>query len=451
MDSRRRLIEAFDTVSAWADAHASHPDASPPVAADERGARFAALADRVRGHRVFPRSAYTGPALKPPHAAAVAGHLATVLIDADRTGSDTDTGTADLAEEVVAELASMLGLPGAVGRLTSGGSAGTFQALWAARESRPELGIAHSADGFSTHERMCDVLRTPSHPVPVDTAGRMDPDALASELAKERVGTVVVTVGTPSLGAVDPVADIVALCREHGVRVHVNAAYGGFFTLATDAAELRGTPAARHLRAIADCDSVVVDAHQHGLHVHDCAAVLFRDPGGDSRAADLGVEAPCPSGFGVDFGCPDAAALWLALRAVPLTPQGLGEALAAGLRDSRRWRELIDGEAELMLYQEPELDILTYLALTGEIRPRLSSVEAASRHILHAGTHTTGHPVHLSTLPVRVLDFVRRHPHSVADQNRTHVLRSVLTEPGSASPVDLVHARVAALAAAAPR
>ncbi|MYW01918.1 aminotransferase class I/II-fold pyridoxal phosphate-dependent enzyme [Streptomyces sp. SID3343] len=460
MDSRRRLTEAFDTVSAWADTHAGPPSDSLPSAADEHVERqFAALADRMRGggNRSSAQPAYTGYALKPPHAAAVAGHLATVLIDSDGSVTDADVTAADLEEEIVAELASMLGLPDAVGHLTSGATVGNLRALWVAREIHPELGIAHSADTYSAHERMCELLRTPSRSVPVDAAGRMDPDALATELAKERVGTVVVTVGTPTLGAVDPVADIVTLCRDHGVRVHVDAAYGGFFALVSDAHELRDTPTARHLRAVADSDSVVVDAHEHGLHVHGCGAVLFRDTGvggaarHDARAVDFGSEALRAGDLGLDAERFDTAALWLTLRALPLTPGGLGESLAAALRDARRWRELIDGEAELMLYQEPELDILTYLALTGETRPRLSSVEAASRHILHAGAHTTGHPVHLSTLPVRVLDFLRRHPHSVADQNRTQILRSVLSAPEPESHVDLLHARVAALAATAPR
>jgi len=57
---------------------------------------------------------------------------------------------------------------------------------------------------------------------------------------------------------------VLAVARRHGVRVHVDAAYGGFFTL------LAGRPGRDGLdpapwRAIASCDSVVVDPHKHGL------------------------------------------------------------------------------------------------------------------------------------------------------------------------------------------
>src|SRR6185436_2957634 len=35
----------------------------------------------------------------------------------------------------------------------------------------------------------------------------------------------------------------------------------------------------RPWRAIAECDSVVVDPHKHGLQPYGCGAVLFADPG----------------------------------------------------------------------------------------------------------------------------------------------------------------------------
>ena len=67
--------------------------------------------------------------------------------------------------------------------------------------------------------------------MPTDGAGRMDPGALDALLAGGRIGTVVATAGTTGLGAIDPVHEVLAVARRHGARVHVDAAYGGFFTL----------------------------------------------------------------------------------------------------------------------------------------------------------------------------------------------------------------------------
>ena len=65
----------------------------------------------------------------------------------------------------------------------------------------------------------------------------MDLDALEARLRAGGVGTVVATLGTTALGAVDDVGAIADLCEEHGVRLHVDAAYGGFFSLIADGGE----------------------------------------------------------------------------------------------------------------------------------------------------------------------------------------------------------------------
>lgn len=444
MDTRGRLTEAFDTWSAWADAQAGDDS------------RHAVLAEHLRAGRPFSHPAYAGHLVRPPHRAALLGLLAATLVDPEDRAFDDESTTAALEDEVVAGLAAMFGPARWHGQLTSGGDIAALEALGAAREVHPEVGIAHSADGYGAHERMCELLRVPAYSVSVDTAGRMDPDALVTVLRRERVGTVVVTAGTTTLGAVDPIADILPLCREHGVRVHVDAGYGGFFTLLADTDELRDTPAARHLRAIADCDSVLVDPHRQGLHPNPCGVLLVRaaDGDGDGDGEEAGSFARRhPGVFDPDrarAGGP-AAALWLTLRALPPTTDALGEVLVTGLRGARRWRDLIDAEPELMLYQEPELDILTFVPLTGEPHPRMSSVTAAGRHMLRAGTGGAEHPAHLSTSSVRVLDFVRRHPRAVADRNEAHILRGALLRPDAAAHVERVHERVTALAAAAPR
>lgn len=72
-----------------------------------------------------------------------------------------------------------------------------------------------------------------------------------------RVGTVVATAGTTGLGAVDQVQGVVALAREHGARVHVDAAHGGFFTLLARRAQPLVEPAP--WLALVGADSIVVD------------------------------------------------------------------------------------------------------------------------------------------------------------------------------------------------
>lgn len=95
--------------------------------------------------------------------------------------------------------------------------------------------------------------------IPCSGRGAMDGDALARRLARDRRDghspfCVVATVGTTGTGAIDPLADLVDLCREHGLWLHVDACYGGGALLLE---ELR-----LRLASIQAADSVAVDPHK---------------------------------------------------------------------------------------------------------------------------------------------------------------------------------------------
>ena len=81
---------------------------------------------------------------------------------------------------------------------------------------------------------------------------------------------VVGTAGTVSTGAVDPLADIAAVCREHGMWFHVDGAYGAV------AAQAPGAPAL--LRELVEADSIAVDPHKWLYAPLEAGCVLVRDP-----------------------------------------------------------------------------------------------------------------------------------------------------------------------------
>ena len=112
--------------------------------------------------------------------------------------------------------------------------------------------------------------RRPSPPTPT---GASTSTRSRRECARGDVGTVVLTPGTTGLGAVDRIDEALALRERHGVRLHVDGAYGGFFALLARGPQPLVDPAP--FAAIALCDSVVVDPHKHGLQPYGCGAVLF--------------------------------------------------------------------------------------------------------------------------------------------------------------------------------
>jgi glutamate/tyrosine decarboxylase-like PLP-dependent enzyme len=393
----------------------------------------------MAGNYPFFHPRYAGQMLKPPHPVAAAAYAAAMLVNTNNHALDGGPATSELEKEVVRELALMFGLPaGALGHLTSSGTIANLEALWVARELHPGRAVVHGANAHYTHGRMCRVLGVPAFSAPVDVHGRIDLDAVDGLCRAQDVGTVVLTAGTTGMGIVDAVHEALALRERHGVRLHVDAAYGGFFTLLAREPEPL-VPAAPFL-AIAEADSVVVDPHKHGLQPYGCGAVLFRDPAVGrlykhdspytyftSAELHLGeISLECSRAGAA------AAALWLTLRALDLAP-----ILAAGVRAARAWAELIAASDVLRLHRAPELDILTYFPAA----PSASEVDAASARVLAAGMAAED-PVYLSTLAVPGF----AHEGIVRDADPVRVLRSVLMKPEHEPHVPWLHERVSAIA-----
>jgi glutamate/tyrosine decarboxylase-like PLP-dependent enzyme len=452
MDLKRWLDGAATAIADWQAGFApftTHP--SLQVSDEQLAGVFAEFTDRLgAGNYPYFHPDYAGQMLKPPHPVAVAGYLAAMLINPNNHALDGGRATSEMEKEAVARLAAMFGLPAHLGHLTSSGTIANLEALFVARELSPGRAIACSEEAHYTHARMAGLLGIPVVKVAVDERGRIDPAALDEVLARGDVGTVVATAGTTGLGAIDPVHEIRAVAERYGVRVHVDAAYGGFFTLLAGGSDRAGLDPAPW-RAIAACDSVVVDPHKHGLQPYGCGAVLFSDPSVGrfylhdspytyftSDELHLGeISLECSRAGAA------AAALWLTFRLLPPERDGLGEVLAAGRRAALDWAGLLAaGDGPLALYQPPELDIVSYFPAAGA----LSEIDAASARVLEAGMADPEHPVFVSTLRVTADAFARRHPGISADAGGARILRSVLMKPESEDRVALLHDRMQRLA-----
>jgi glutamate/tyrosine decarboxylase-like PLP-dependent enzyme len=383
---------------------------------------------------------YAGQMLKPPHPVARAAYALAMTINPNNHARDGGRASSAMEIEAVAEIAGMFGWTEFLGHLTSGGTMANLEALWvagqvAARSGTKGLGtegckrIVASEQAHYTHRRISAVLKLEFDSVAADARGRMQLDALEDELRKGDVATVVATLGTTAIGAVDPLPEILALRDRYGFRVHVDAAYGGYFKLIEDALD---EPARRAFAAIGQADSIVIDPHKHGLQPYGCGCVLFRDPGVGrfykhdspytyftSKELHLGeISLECSRAGAA------AVALWATQRLMPLKPggefaQGLSAGRRAALELNRRLRD--SNRFEALAAGGPELDIVVW-------KMKAESEERASELAQRVFSACAERNLHLALVQLPQFWFGSAEDSSVVMGHLT-CLRSVLMKP----------------------
>jgi glutamate/tyrosine decarboxylase-like PLP-dependent enzyme len=408
------------------------------------------LTDRLENNFPYFHPNYAAQMLKSPHPVAIAAYLATMIINPNNHSIDASPATTQMEREVLRQMAAMFEYPEEfLGHLTWSGTTANLEALWIARELQPNKKIAHSSDAHYTHSRMSEVLGTTNVSIPTEADGRMSLQGLEDELKKGEIGTIVATMGTTGLGAVDPLADIIVLAQKYGARVHVDTAYGGFFKLIAE--NHLNAETARHFAALKEADSIVVDPHKHGLQPYGSGAVFFKDI---SIGKFYKHDSPYTYFISDDlhFGeiqleCSragaSAAAIWATLQIFPLTEQGLGSVLIPTRNAATNWYELLQQSESLQPYQKPELDILTYL-------PRVQSMSKLD-HVSHEllvqlGQGPREGQIHLATYVVKPNQLSQRGFQMAEDAKTARILRSVLMKPEHETWVPHLNQRIEDLA-----
>ncbi len=401
------------------------PEFNAPLERERLRPVLLEVAERMRDNYPYPHPLYAGQMLKPPHPIARLAYALAQFINPNNHALDGGRASSQLEKEAVAEIAAMLGWGTHLGHLTSGGTFANLEGLWVAGKIHPGKRVLASQQAHYTHERICGVLQLPFKAVPGDTQARLSLEALERELAVGDVGTVVATLGTSSVGAVDPLDQILPLARQHGARVHVDAAYGGYFRLARHLPpELQDAFA-----AVEQADSLAIDPHKHGLQPYGCGCILFQDPAVgqyykhdspytyfSSDELHLGeISLEC-SRAGAS-----AVALWATQRLLPLVVGGeLGQRLDAGLgaaRDLRAW--LLSRAEQWHLLFEGDLDIVVWA-------PRGRSASQVSAHSQRIFDRAAVLDLHLALTQVSDPSVW---PQLDWDQPRVTVLRSCLMKP----------------------
>ncbi len=296
----RRIGELADgpvvRMASRAEMEARIDEPAPPAGRD-----FAALLERLDrdvlpfvGHFDHPRffgyipGAGTWPA--------ALGDLIAAATNIDAGGWREAAGPSQLELTVLEWFRGWIGYPeGAAGVLVSGGSAANLTAIACAREAivgpmSPRI-VAYAGD--QTHSSIARAARhlgfrpDQIRVLPTDDRFRIRLDDLAAAIDADAAAgrlpfLVVANAGTTNTGAIDDLVSIARLCRERGIWLHVDGAYGAFAVL-TD----RGRAA---LAGMELADSVTIDPHKWLAMPFEVGCLMVRDGANLERAFELHPE-----------------------------------------------------------------------------------------------------------------------------------------------------------------
>lgn len=199
----------------------------------------------------------------------------------------------EIEAQTIRWCADLIGYPRTSGGLlVSGGTMANFVCFLAARKAKTPWDL--QAEGLSGDQRRLVVyVSRETHTwidkaaelfglgaksvrwIPANADQQMDLDALEAQIRADRAANhhpflVVGTAGTVSTGAIDPLPEIAAICRRHGLWFHVDGAYGAPAAALPDA-----SPALAGLR---EADSIALDPHKWLYSPLEAGCALVRDP-----------------------------------------------------------------------------------------------------------------------------------------------------------------------------
>jgi L-2,4-diaminobutyrate decarboxylase len=256
-----------------------------------------------------------------------------------------------LEEKVIEWLCPYFGMTG--GHMTPGSSAANLTALWAARECAGVTEVVASDSAHLSIKKSAHILGLRFTMIPTDERGVLRVDALPKDLKK---AALVLTSGTTSVGALDPLALI-----SQAAWTHVDAAWGG---------PLRLTRYADRLNGIEHADSVAVSSHKWLFQPKESALVFFRDAVAATEAISFGGAYLTEPNVGL-LGSHGATAIPLLAMLMSWGREGVAQRIEHCMDMAAQLAEYIGNEARLELFALPTTGIVVWRARSQPVFERL--------------------------------------------------------------------------------
>jgi aromatic-L-amino-acid decarboxylase len=317
-------------------------------------------------------------------------------------------GLAQIESNVVDWFCEIVGYgksPRPGGLLTTGGSIANLVALVTARENRLgedfARGVVYVSDqahhSVLKAARFAGLRESQVRVIASDEKFRMRASDLRAAIAKDASSglapfMLVAAAGTTNTGAVDPLVEMADVAKEHGLWLHVDGAYGGFFAMTDRGREI--------LAGIARADSVTLDPHKSLFLPYGTGALVVRDAGELRRAHAMRATYLPPSPDDVD--CTDFADLgpelsrdFRGLRVwLPIKMHGIGvfrDQLDEKLDLARTASDAIRAMPGIEIVAEPDLSLFAFRCETDERTREVMNEINRRQRVFVTGTVVRGH------------------------------------------------------------
>ncbi|MFP4377536.1 MAG: pyridoxal phosphate-dependent decarboxylase family protein [Spirochaetales bacterium] len=309
----------------------------------------------------------------------------------------TSPAATELEERVMEWLREMIGLPADFhGVIQDTASTSTLVAILTARERATDFGVNArglkdrtltaycSAETHSSIEKgvkIAGIGEENLRKIAVDQRFALIPSELdrAIEEDKRRGMTpvcVVATIGTTGSTAVDPLAEIAAICKKHGVWLHVDAALAGSALILPEHRSMIG--------GIEAVDSFTFNPHKWLFTNFDCSAYFVRDKESLLKTFEIHPEYLKTSegktvnnyrDWGVQLGRRfRALKLWFVIRSYGVA--GLQKTIRAHIKMAHELARQIDAEDDFELLAPVPLNTVCFR----HIPPGITDEATINRH-----------------------------------------------------------------------
>ncbi|MDH5646787.1 MAG: pyridoxal-dependent decarboxylase, partial [Candidatus Heimdallarchaeota archaeon] len=297
----------------------------------------------------------------------------------------------------------LMGFPaGAGGLLVTGGSMANIVALAVARNAQAGFDLRRKGVGgasgpltlyasdqvHSSNLKAAELLGLGSEALrllPADGEYRLDLKALREALAADRAAgcvplAVIANAGSVNTGAIDDIAGLADLCRDEGLWLHVDGAFGALAAL---------SPKLRPLLAgLERADSLAFDLHKWGYLPYDVGCVLVRDAELQRATFTFNAEYLAPVTGGIWAAEPKfadrgpllsrgfrALKIWMAFKEHGV--EAFGRLIEQNVEQAAYLRARVEARSELEVVAPAPLNVVCFRYNGGLAEERLDELNAA--------------------------------------------------------------------------